>query len=192
MKNCAGVEWWSCLAAMSLTVIVSGCTGGPHCRGDRQLTVTGLFAHPFDTDGRGDSAGVTIGYNCFLRDRLALMGAVTPYRIYNQGDGDAYSAEFQLGLRWYFWEFGDEPHSVAFFGEGLAGVIYSARSVPEDGTNTNFTGEIGVGLEVPLTDCIRWVTGGRLRHLSHGHILHGKNPGEDDQQVYTGLAFSIG
>ena len=78
------------------------------------------------------------------------------------------------------------------FSEGLAGVIYSSRSVPEQGTCNNLTGEIGVGLEVPLTDAIRWVTGYRLRHLSHGHVLHGKNPGEDDQQAYTGFAFSIG
>ena len=80
MKNRAGAKRWSCLAAMSLAVAVGGCAGGPHRRGEHQLT---------------------------------------------------------------------------------------------------------------LTDDIRWLTGYRLRHLSHGHILHGKNPGEDDQEVYVGLAFSI-
>ena len=187
----ARVERWSCLAAVFLAAGVSGCTGGLHHHGERQLMLTGLFSHPFDTDGRGDSAGATVGCNYFLRDRLALMGALTPYRNYNQGDGDAYAAELQLGLRWYFWEFGGQSRPVAVFNEGLAGVIYSSRSVPEEGTSTNFTGEIGVGLEVPLTDAICWVSGCRLRHLSHGHILHGKNPGEDDQQVYMGLAFAL-
>jgi hypothetical protein len=191
VRNCAIANRWPLSLAMLLVVVIGGCAGGPHRRGEHQLTLTGFFAHPFDTDGRGDSAGATVGYNHFLRDRLALMGALTPYRNYNQGDGDAHAAEFQLGLRWYFWEFGDEPQPVAFFGEELIGAIYSSRSVPEEGTCTNFTGEIGIGLEVPLTDDVRWVTGYRLRHLSHGHILHGKNPGEDDQQVYMGLAFSI-
>ena len=153
--------------------------------------LTGLFAHPVGPDGRGDSTGVTIGYNYFLRDRLALMGALTPYRKYNQGDGDAYAAELQVGLRWYFWEFGGEARPGAVFTEGLAGAIYSSRSVPEEGTCTNFTGEIGVGLEVPLMEAICWVTSYRLRHLSHGHILHGKNPGEDDHEVYMGLAVAI-
>jgi len=191
VRNTARPSRWSCLATLSLVVVAGGCVGGPHRRGEHQLTLTGLFAHPFDTDGRGDSAGAMVGYNYFLRDRLALMGAITPYRNYNQGDGDAYAAEVQVGLRWYFWEFGGEPRPVAVFSEGLAGVIYSSRSVPEDGTCTNLTDEIGVGFEVPLTDGIRWITGYRLRHLSHGHILHGKNPGEDDQEAYMGLALSI-
>ncbi len=65
-------------------------------------------------------------------------------------------------------------------------------ALPEEGTCTNLTGEIGVGIEVPLTDAIGLVTCYRLRHLSHGHILHGKNPGEDDQQMYMGFALSIG
>jgi hypothetical protein len=192
MRNRAAANRWPLPLVMLLVAAMGGCAGGPHRQGERQLTMTAFFANPFDTDGRGDSAGATVGYNHFLRDRLALMGALTPYRNHNQGDGDAYAAEFQIGLRWYFWEFGDELQPAALFSEGLVGMIYSSSSIPEEGTNTNLTWEIGLGVEVPLADHICWVTGCRLRHLSHGHIFDGKNPGEDDQQVYMGLAFSIG
>jgi hypothetical protein len=169
----------------------SGCAGGPHRRGEHQLSLTGFFAHPFDNDGRGDSAAATVGYSYFLRDRLALTGAFTPYRTYNQRGGDAQAAEVQVGLRWYFWESGRQARPVAVFTEGLAGAIYSSRSVPEEGTCANLTAEIGVGCELPLADDVCWVTGCRLRHLSHGHILHGKNPGQDDQEIYMGVALSV-
>ena len=72
MRNTVGPSRWLCLAIISLVVVAGGCVGGPHRRGEHQLTLTGLCAHPFDTDGRGDSTGATVGYNYFLRDRLSL------------------------------------------------------------------------------------------------------------------------
>ena len=68
MRNSAGPSWSSCLATLSLVVVAGGCVGGPHRRGEHQLTLTGLFAQPFDTDGRGDSAGATIGHDCSSSD----------------------------------------------------------------------------------------------------------------------------
>jgi hypothetical protein len=73
VRNTAGPSRWSCLAIVSSVVVAGRCVGRLHRHGEHQLTLTGLFADPFDTDGRGESAGATVGYNHFLRDGLALM-----------------------------------------------------------------------------------------------------------------------
>lgn len=101
-----GLVCFSCLAA-------AGCTGGLHRRGDHQVSLLGSYGHPIkgdviwpDGEGRADNGGVAVGYNYFVGDRFSVGAAITPYRNYNQSEGDAYAGEFQIALRYYVaeWE----------------------------------------------------------------------------------------
>lgn len=184
--------------ASSVLVSVAGCTGGMHRQGQHQFSVTGSYAHPIkgDTlwpqgDGQAENAGVTLGYGYFVQDRVALLAAATPYRSYSQGDGDIYAAEIQVGVRYHFWEFEVGSVPVGLYAEALGGLMQSVRSVPEDGAHVNFTQDTGAGIEVQVADNVSWISGYRYRHLSHGHVFAGDpNPGQNDHQVYTGIAIN--
>lgn len=174
-----------------------GCTGGLHHKGQQQFTVLGSYDHSIkgeviwpDGDGRGDNAGVALGYNYFTADRFSVGAALTPYRNYNQSDGDAYAGEFQIALRYYFAEFDVAETPVGLYAELTGGLMQSGPSVPEDGTHTNFTQDSGLGFEVKLSDNVSWISGYRLRHESNGYVFGQDNPSQNDHQVYTGIAIS--
>lgn len=175
-----------------------GCSGGMHRAGQQQVTLAGSYGHPIkgeiiwpDGEGRAENYAPTVAYNYFATDRLALTAALTPYRYYSQERGDTGSTELQLGLRYYIAEFDIAQAPAALFVEALGGLAYSNRSVPEDGSNGNFTQDTGVGLEVKLSDAVSWISGYRLRHLSNGRVFRSdENPSQNDNQVYTGLAIT--
>lgn len=177
--------------------LLPGCAGGLHRAGEHQVTLLGSYGHPIkgdviwpDGEGRAGNAGVALAYNYFATDRLSVGGAITPYRNYNQSDGDAWAGEFQIALRCHFAEgkVGETP--VGVFGELLGGLMQSSRSVPEAGTHTNFTQDAGLGIEFKLSENVGWITGYRLRHISNGQAFGGENPSQNDHQVYTGIAIS--
>ncbi len=175
-----------------------GCSGGFHRKGDVQFSVTGTYGHAIkgetpwtDAKGRGDSASVSLGLNYFVEDRLALMAELTPMRIFNQSDADAYSYELSLGARYHFLEFDIGPMPVSMYGEIMGGFMHGLNSIPEEGSNFNFTQDTGVGVELKLADNVSWVTGYRFQHLSNGNFFNDDNPSQNDHQVYTGLAIEL-
>lgn len=186
------------LMTAAVGVALCGCAGGIHRHGEQQFAVTGSYGFPIQGDsiwpegkGEAENIGVSTAYRYFLRDRLAVGAAITPYRKYIQSDGDSTATELQVGLRYFFWEFDIADRPIGLFAEALGGLMYSTTSVPEAGSNTNFTQDTGVGFEMRVTDVISWVGGYRYRHLSHGHIFAGgDNPGQNDHQVYTGIAIT--
>ncbi len=184
----------------SIVLLGVGCTGGVHRQGEHQLTLTGAYGQPFftenlwpDAEGDGENASFTIGYTYFAQDRIGLRVAGTPYRNYRQSDGDTYAGEFQVGVRYYFWEFDLLERPVALFAEALGGLTYSERSVPEDeGSHTNFTQDTGLGFEWHLSEDVSWIGGYHLKHLSHGRIWRGgRNPSQNDHFVFTGAAIKL-
>jgi hypothetical protein len=181
-----------------VTLTVAGCDGGLHRQGDWQLAVTGSYGHPIrgqalwpDGDGRADNGAGTVGLNYFARDRLAVLSGLTPCRIYNQSDGNVYAGEIQLGARYYFWEFHIGPVPVGLYGELLGGISYSARSVPEEGSNFNFTQDAGMGFEMILVDGVSLIGGYRLKHLSNADLFNDANPSQNDNHVYGGIAIAL-
>jgi len=78
----------------------------------------------------------------------------------------------------------------ALYGEMLGGMTYGAQSIPEDGSNFNFTQDTGVGLEMQISDGVSWFTGYRLKHLSNAGLFDDDNPAQNENVVYTGVAFS--
>lgn len=183
--------------AIAASLLV-GCSGGIHTAGTHQVGVSGSFGHAIkgeaiwpDGEGRADSAGVTIDYRYFTADRFAIGAAATPYRNYNQSDGDVTTGEFQLSLRYYFWETDALGVPIGFFAEALGGIMTGSASVPQEGSATNFTQDTGLGVEMKLTENISWVTGYHLRHLSNGRIFRSdSNPAQNDHYVFTGIAIS--
>jgi len=175
-----------------------GCDGGMHRRGQHQVSLTGSYGRAIkgetiwhDGDGRAENTGVTLGYNYFLRDRGALLVALTPGRVYNQTDRDVYAGEYQMGFRYYFWETDLLDAPLGLFAEILGGVAYGARSIPENGSNLNFTQDTGVGFEWQLADNVSWISGYRFKHLSNGDLFNDDNPAQNDHHVYTGVAFTF-
>lgn len=184
---------------LAASVVGCGCSGGIHRQGEQRISLTAGYGLPIKSDvlypdgeGRAESSSLTVGYDYFAADRLALHAVATPYRLYDQSDGNVYAGEFQLGLRYYFWEFAVIGMPVALYGEVLGGMMNGARSVPEEGSNTNFTQDTGVGFEVVLSPRLSWIGGYRLKHLSNGRIFRtDSNPSQNDHFVYTGLSMSI-
>src|SRR5262245_46150363 len=186
------------LIAALLPVLLTACTGGLHRAGEQQITLLGSTDHPIKGDvgfwpygeGRADNAGVALAYNYFATDRFSIGAAITPYRVYNQSDGDVYAGELQIAARYYVADFKLGPAAVGVFGEILGGMMQSAKSVPETGTHTNFTQDTGLGVEIKLTDNVSWISGYRLRHLSNCYAFGPDNPSQNDHQVYTGIGIS--
>ncbi len=188
---------FACLV-MTLTVLLAGCSGGLHRKGDMQFSMTGTYGHAIkgetpwtDAKGRGDSASASLGLNYFIEDRLALMAELTPMRIFNQSDGDAYTYELSLGARYHFLEFDIAAMPVSLYGEIMGGFMHGNDSVPEEGSNFNFTQDTGVGIEMKLAENVSWVTGYRFQHLSNGNFFNDDNPSQNDHQVYTGVAIEL-
>ena len=188
---------WCQLTTILVVGCVVGCNGGLHYEGERRFSIMASYGEPLTEGivwnaghGTGQNAALTVGYEHFLTDRLALLGNLTPYRVYNQGDADVYAGEFQLGLRYYLWEFDLLSKAWATYVEVLGGITYGARSIPEEGSSFNFTQDTGVGLEMQITDGVSWFSGYRLKHLSNGNLFNDDNPSQNDHFVYTGLAIS--
>lgn len=184
-------------AVHCVLVTQPGCNGGMHRKGEQQIGLIGSFGHAIkgetvwhDGLGRADNAAVAVDYRYFLKDRLAVGGSLTPYRNYNLAGRDAYAGEFNLGVRYYFWEFDVLEKPVGLYGEISGGLMQSSRSVPEDGTHTNFTQDNAVGLEWRLSDNVSVLTGYRFRHISNGYIFGSENPAQNDNQVFAGVAIS--
>jgi len=184
------------VAAIAAVCVLWGCSGGLHHQGDLRVGVLAAYEEPIrgetpwsDGLGRAQTAAMTVSGDYFLADRTALIVALTPYRIYNQSDGDVYAGEFQLGARYYITQW-HKPVDMALYAEILGGIMLARHSVPEAGSSFNFTQDTGIGVEVKLTDDISWVTGYRFKHLSNGDLFNDDNPSQNDHQVYTG--FSIG
>ncbi len=191
------MRWSVGFAAVVLLVGLVGCHGGMHQKGDQQITFMGSYGEPFNegfvwngADGTGQNGAFTVGYNYFLDDRIALMINGTPYRIYNQSDGDIYAGEFQMGFRYYFFEFDLLEKPLGLYAEMLGGLTYGSNSIPEEGSNFNFTHDTGAGFEWQLSDNVSWISGYRLKHLSNGNFFNDDNPSQNEHHVYTGLAVS--
>lgn len=189
--------WVGLTTCAAGAMLLAGCHGGVHKKGEQQFTVSGSYGEPFGEgfgynggDGTGQDAALTLGYGRFLEDRVAVSAHVTPYRIYNQDGGDIYAGELQLGLRYYFWELDVLSKPMGFFAEVYGGLLYGARSIPERGSNFNFTQQTGVGLEWRLYDRWSWFAGYRMRHLSNCHLFDDDNPSQNEHSVYTGVAFT--
>ena len=167
------------------------CQGGLHREGESQIDLLGSYGWPVnEVKQRAENAALSVRYQHFVRDRTSLMAGITPVRIYKRDDDRIYEFEFQVGARYYPWEFHIGKLPIALFGETAGGVAWAEEPVPPAGTEWNLTFELGAGLEFHLTDRLLWMVGYRFRHLSNGKGQVRKNPSQDDDQVFFGLSYN--
>lgn len=176
----------------------AGCQSLLHHKGENQIVVQGFYAEPiksralwYDTGrGRARNAGVTASYQGYFTDKLAFIGALTPFMSYDQGGGDVRAVEAQIGLRWMplQWKTGNLPTGV--FIDVLGGIQHAESSVPPAGDPTNFTQDLGLGLEIALGDTTSLVGGYRMRHLSNGGgSSTASNPTQNSHHWFLGFGW---
>lgn len=179
---------------IGLILLLCGCAGGNHRRGERAWAATAHWGLPITRDvlelrgnGRANNAGATIEGHWFVRDRLALLAAATPLRVYDQSDGTVFAAGVSVGPRLHVWEHG----RFGLFGDVLGGVQVSTRSIPEEGTPYNWSLALGPGCEYALRDSLRLQLGYRFRHISNGRGRVASNPSQNDHSIWVGLAWTF-
>lgn len=181
------------LGLLLLLAATAACQGGRHQRGERHLI--GEISVGIPSGGNllwaGDKAdapnvGAAVAVEGFVRDRVALLGTLYPYRYYDQNDGPAHAQELQFGVRYFpplEFELGKLP--MAVFLDVSVGVIQSSRSIPAGGTHTNITQESGIGLEARLSETSSLLFGYHQRHISNGGGNAPDNPGFNDHQIFV-------
>ena len=176
---------------------MAGCHGGWHTRGERRAI--GRVSVGIPAGGNllwaGDKSpapnvGATVAVEKFLRDRVALIGGLTPYRYYDQEDGAVHAHEIHIGARYFApVEFHLGNVRMGVFLDASLGVIQSSKSIPEAGTDTNITQESGIGLEAHVGENTSLIAGYHQRHISNGGKNAPYNPGYNDHQVFLGLTW---
>jgi hypothetical protein len=138
----------------------------------------------FDIDGSSNKAAIAgVSWNHFFADGLSWNLELNAMYWSQVGD-DAWGANLNLMLRWHFLDKG----SWTMFLEGGAGMVMFTDDVPRDGSNFNFTPQLGGGGTFELDGDARLVVGVRWHHISNAS-LYSDNPGRDSVLVYAGVSF---
>jgi lipid A 3-O-deacylase len=144
-------------------------------------TLQGGAGLDFSND-RNKFATLGAGLSYFIVDDLSLVGEVNVMH-FDQRDRDAWGLNANLLVRYHVVS---EP-TWSFYVDGGAGMLGTTRKVPYDGSQFNFTPQIGAGFSVDIGNDIRLLTGLRWHHISNANT-HRDNPGRDSLLGYVGLS----
>ncbi|MEM8885447.1 MAG: hypothetical protein AAGD14_15385, partial [Planctomycetota bacterium] len=135
------------MRAVFLLACLCACHGGMHKQGDKQWSVQGHYSTPivgdllwWDAKGEAENAGIGVWNRWYLEDRWAIGIGLTPtwFREFGKNFG---GAEFEVGMRWHFWEW----EKLGIFLDLNGGFLYTSEDVPRAGTDWNFTFALGPG-----------------------------------------------
>ncbi|MBC8202930.1 MAG: acyloxyacyl hydrolase [Planctomycetes bacterium] len=124
-----------------------------------------------------------VEFDYFIADQLSLDIGLNLLDITQTGGNtDGFNATLQL--RW---------HAIAekewsFFIEGGAGLLFTEDNVPSDGSDFNFTPQVGLGFTFDASDSARWLIGLRWHHISNANTYR-SNPGRDSLMLWAGMTF---
>src|SRR5262245_16400957 len=146
-----------------------------------------MLATGYGSDLKDDQfVCASAAFSYFIDDDISLdlgLGAL----YFDQDDtDDAFGINATLLLRWHFLR--DKERKWSFYTDGGAGLLAVSEEVPKDGTNLNFTPQIGVGFSFDLNDHARFFTGVRWQHVSNANTSD-ENPGIDFLQIYAAVGF---
>jgi lipid A 3-O-deacylase len=124
-----------------------------------------------------------VEFDYFIADELSLDIGINLIDVTQTGD-DTDGFNFTLQLRW---------HAIAkedwsFFVEGGVGLLFTEHNVPTDGSDFNFTPQVGLGFSFDANDSARWLIGLRWHHISNANT-HRTNPGRDSLMLWVGMTF---
>jgi hypothetical protein len=133
----------------------------------------------------GDNELILLGveFDYFIADELSLDIGLNLLDVTQTG-GNTDGFNFTLQLRW---------HAIAkedwsFFLEGGAGLLFTQDDVPSDGSDFNFTTQVGLGFSFDAGDNARWLVGLRWHHISNANT-YSTNPGRDSVMLWAGITF---
>ena len=124
-----------------------------------------------------------VEFDYFIADELSLDIGINLIDVTQTGD-DTDGFNFTLQLRW---------HAIAkedwsFFVEGGVGLLFTEHNVPTDGSDFNFTPQVGLGFSFDANDSARWLIGLRWHHISNANTQR-TNPGRDSLMLWVGMTF---
>lgn len=126
-----------------------------------------------------------VGLQWFVFDNVELAMYGTLNYIAQPGP-NAFGGGFDLQLRWHF--LAQETWTV--FAEIGGGILGTTEPVPSNGSEFNFTPNIGFGATFALDESTRLYVGARWFHISNAS-LYANNPGRENSSVWIGLSFKL-
>lgn len=143
-----------------------------------------------EADWIGDFQGANeamarIGASWFFFENVELAGYVTGGYVW-QAVEDAGTYGLDLELRWHF--LAEDTWSL--FASIGGGVMGSTASVPEGGSEFNFTPSAGLGATFEVAEGLRLYLSARWFHVSNAGTF-ADNPGRDNLSLWAGLSFGL-
>lgn len=135
--------------------------------------------------GDANQAMARIGLAWFFVDDVELAGYVTGGYVWQPVE-DAGAYGLDLELRWHFLA----RDTWSLFASVGGGVMGSTASVPEGGSEFNFTPSVGLGCTLEVASDVRLYLSARWFHVSNAGT-YADNPGRDNLSVWAGLSFGL-
>lgn len=132
-----------------------------------------------------NQAMARIGLAWFFVDNVELAGYVTGGYVWQPVE-DAGAYGLDLELRWHFLA----RETWSLFASVGGGVMGSTASVPEGGSEFNFTPSLGLGGTLEVAPDVRLYLSARWLHVSNAGTF-ADNPGRDNLSVWAGLSFGL-
>ena len=132
-----------------------------------------------------NQAMARIGVAWFFVEHVELAGYVTGGYVWQPVE-NAGAYGLDLELRWHFLA-RDTWSLFASVGGGLMG---STASVPDGGSEFNFTPSLGLGCTLEVASDVRLYLSARWFHVSNAGT-YADNPGRDNLSVWAGLSFGL-
>lgn len=139
-----------------------------------------------DFDGTEVAQG-GVGVSWFVVDSLSIDLELLGVGVFQEED-DAGGASANLLFRWHFWH--NEARTISIYGDVGVGFAGLSEDVPPDGSNYNFTPQIGFGASFEIGANTRLMTGVRWLHFSNAQ-LSSDNPGLDTALLYAGVSIGF-
>jgi hypothetical protein len=132
-----------------------------------------------------NQAMARVGVAWFFVDDVELAGYLTGGYAWQPVE-NAGTYGLDLELRWHFLA----RETWSLFASIGGGVMGSTASVPEDGSQFNFTPSVGLGATVEVADNTRLYVSARWFHVSNAGT-YANNPGRDNLSLWFGLSFGL-
>jgi hypothetical protein len=151
-------------------------------KGSKRWGIVGGYAIDFEgTENRLVRVGIEIEH--FVENNLSLDLGLHLLDVKQSGK-DAYGLNASVRVRWHF----IDEDTWSMFIEGGVGLLRTSANVPSDGSEFNFTTQIGSGFSFDAGNNNRWLIGVRWFHISNANTYN-NNPSRDSVMLWTGISF---
>lgn len=161
----------------------AGLTSGPARRfGDAatwRFNVLGFYGDDFES---GHFFGGAVSFTYFMVRNFSVDFELGLAK-FGQDGPDAWGGNFNILLRWHFLA----RDTWSLYVDGGVGFLKTNDDVPDNGSNYNFTPQLGVGASFDIGNDWRMMLGLRWHHISNADTAD-SNPGRDSLLGYAGIS----